>query len=132
MITIPPDLGSTTCAYSGLREMISLSGQRPLRVARDSIHSERAKRNETDAASSNSPNASAPKAAVTIMQLVSNWHLRMVFQAFNTTGGSPVTTLTMPAYLKYFQEAPKKLNKLNTQKTPLMRTFHFNPRQHFF
>ena len=71
-MTMLPVLLSTIFAYSGRRDIISPSARRAFVVARASNHSDTANRNETDAASSNSPNASAPKAAITIMQLASN------------------------------------------------------------
>mmetsp|Transcript_15357 Transcript_15357/g.33183 ORF Transcript_15357/g.33183 Transcript_15357/m.33183 type:complete len:214 (+) Transcript_15357:1378-2019(+) len=71
-MTIPPAFLSTKFAYSGRRETISPNARRAFSVARASSHSDTEKRKATDAASSNSPKASAPKAAMIIMQLASN------------------------------------------------------------
>jgi hypothetical protein len=68
------------------------------------------------AASSNSPSNAAPTAAITIMQLASNWHRTTVFHAFLITDGRPKKTEIIPAYLQYclYQMRKKKYSNLVT------------------
>ena len=61
-----------TFAWSGLKAQISLKAFRAFVVALASKNSETANKKATEAASSNSPKAKAPKEAVTIIQFASN------------------------------------------------------------
>mmetsp|Transcript_19894 Transcript_19894/g.54859 ORF Transcript_19894/g.54859 Transcript_19894/m.54859 type:complete len:217 (+) Transcript_19894:1264-1914(+) len=84
-------------ACSGRNCTIVIKAFLALSDALASRNSEMENKNATLAASSHSPKAKAPIAAVTIMQLASYSHRRIVFHAFQATGGSPNKTDNTPA-----------------------------------
>ena len=110
--------GWTRLACSGLSWTIAAKAVLALSVALVSRYSDTLNKKATLAASSNSPNNNAPIAAVTIIQLASNSHRRIVLHALIATGGSPKKTDSHPAYCKTPKDSSTDPINAITQKMP--------------